>query len=63
MSKSKKFFFIKFVVILRNNTDLFNKFQYLQACLKTVTEESKQKYYSCLSDKLLGSKTSPKLYY
>ena len=48
---------------MQNNTDLFNKFQSLQACLKTAIEESKQKYYSCLSDKLLDSKTSPKLYY
>ena len=46
----------------RNNTDLFNKFQFLQAHLKTTTEESMQKYYSRLSDKLLDSKTSPKSY-
>ena len=63
MSKSKNIFLIKIVAILQNNTDLFNKFQSLQACLKTAIEESKQKYYSCLSDKLLDSKTSPKLYY
>ena len=42
----------------RNKTDLFNKFQSLQAHLKTTTEESKQKYYCRLSDKLLDSKTS-----
>ena len=46
----------------RNNTDLFNKFQSLQAHLKTSVEESKQNYYSRLSNKLLGSKTSPKSY-
>ena len=39
----------------RNHTDLFNKFQSLQAHLKTTTEESKLKYYSRLSDKLLDS--------
>ena len=37
-----------------------NKFQSLQAHLKTTIEESKQKYYSRLSDKLLDSKTNPK---
>ena len=47
----------------RNNTDLFDKFQSLQAHLKTTIEESKLKYYSPLSDKLLNSKTSPKLYW
>ena len=47
----------------RNHTDLFNKFQSLQAHLKTTTEESKLKYYSRLSDKLLDSKTSPKPYW
>ena len=46
-----------------NNTDLFNKFQSLQAHLKTMIEESKLKYYSRLSDKLLDSKTSPKSYW
>ena len=46
----------------RNNTDLFNKFQSLQAHLKTTIEKSKLKYYSRLSDKLLDSKTSPKSY-
>ena len=47
----------------RNNTDLFNKFQSLQAHLKTTIEKSKLKYYSRLSDKLLDSKTSPKSYW
>ena len=47
----------------RNNTDLFNKFQSLQAHLKTIIEEPKLKYYSRLSDKLLDSKTSPKSYW
>ena len=47
----------------RNHTDLFNKFQSLQAHLKITTEESKLKYYSRLSDKLLDSKTSPKPYW
>ena len=47
----------------RNNTDLFHKFPSLQAHLKTAIEESKQKYYSRLPDKLLDSKTSPKLYW
>ena len=42
---------------------LFNKFQPLQAHLKTSIEESKQKYYSRLSHKLLDSKTSPKSYW
>ena len=47
----------------KNNTDLFNKFQSLQARLKTTIKESKQKYYSRLPDKLLNNKTSPKLYW
>ena len=47
----------------KNNTDLFNKFQSLQAHLKTTIEESKQNYYSRLSNKLLDSKTSPKSYW
>ena len=45
-------------VLDRNKTDLFNKFQSLQAHLKTKIEESKQKCYCPLSDKLLDSKTS-----
>ena len=44
----------------RNNTDLFNKFQSFQAHLKFIIDEAMQKYYSSLSDTLLGSKTSPK---
>ena len=47
----------------RNNPDLFNKFQSLQAHLITTIEKSKLKYYSRLSDKLLDSKTSPKSYW
>ena len=47
----------------KNNTDLLNKFQFLQAHLKTSVEESKQKYYSRLSNTLLDSKTSPKSYW
>ena len=43
----------------RNNTELFNKFQCLQAHLETTTEESRLKYYPRLSDKLLDSKTYP----
>ena len=31
--------------------------------MKTATDESKKKYYSRLSDKLLKSKTSPKLFW
>ena len=46
----------------KNNTDLLNKFQSLQAHLKTSIDESMQKYYSCLSNKLLDSKTSLKSY-
>ena len=46
----------------RNNTDLLNKFQSLQAHLITTTKKSKLKYYSSFSDKLLDSKTSPKSY-
>ena len=44
----------------KNNIDLLDKFQSLQAHLRTSTEESKQNYYSRLSSKLLDSKTSPK---
>ena len=47
----------------RNNTDLFNKFQSLQAHLKTTIEGSKLKYDSHLSDKVLDSKASPKSYW
>ena len=46
-----------------NNADLFIKIQSLQPHLKTSIEESKQNYYSRLSDKLLDSKTSPKSYW
>ena len=47
----------------KNKTDLFKKFQSPQAHLKTSIEESKQNYYSRLSNKLLDGKTSPKLYW
>ena len=40
----------------KNNTDLLEKFQYLQAHLRTSIEGSKQNYYSRLSSKLLNSK-------
>ena len=64
---SKKDFFIKFVPIMlilevKNKTDVSNKFQSLQAQLKTSIKESKQNYYSRLSNKLLGGKTSSKLH-
>ena len=44
----------------KNNTDLFSKFQSLQAHLKTSIEEFTQNYYSCLSNKLLDIKISTK---
>ena len=47
----------------KNNIDLLDKFQSLQAHLRTSIEESKQNYYSRLSSKLLDSKTSPKSYW
>ena len=47
----------------KNKIDLFNKFQFLQTHLKTTIEESKQKYYTCLSYKIIDSKTSPKSYW
>ena len=47
----------------KNNTDLFKKFQSPQVHLKTSIEESKQNYYSWLSNKLLDGKASPKLYW
>ena len=47
----------------KNNTDLFNKFQSLQAHLKASIEESKQNCYSRLSNKLLDSKKNPKSYW
>ena len=47
----------------KNNTDLFKKFPSPQAHLKTLIEESKQNYYSHLSNKLLDGKTSPKLHW
>ena len=43
------------IIVHRINTDLFNKFQSFQAHLKTAIEESKQNYYSHLSDKILPS--------
>ena len=46
-----------------NNTDLFNKFQSVQAHLKATIEESKQNYYSRLLNKLLDCKASPKSYW
>ena len=46
----------------KNNTDLF-KFQSPQTHLKTSIGESKQNYYSSLSNKLLDGKTSPKLHW
>ena len=45
------------------NTNLFNKFQSLQAHLKATTKESKQNNFSRLSNKLLYSKTSPTSYW
>ena len=65
MTEIQKFFLHKNRAYSRdkNNTDLFNKFQSLQAELKTTIEESKQRYYSSLSNKLLHSKTSPKSYW
>ena len=42
---------------------IFNKFQSLQAHLKTTIQEFNRKCYSRLSDILLDSKTSPKLYW
>ena len=43
------------------NTGLFDKFQSPEAHFKSTFDESKQKYYSRLSDKLRDSNnTSPK---
>ena len=54
--KIKKKDFIKIVTILRSleirNTGLFDKFQSPEAHFKSTFDESKQKYYSRLSDKL-----------
>ena len=47
----------------RNPLWIDEKFQYPQANLKTSIQESKQTYYSRLSNKLLDSKTSTKLYW
>ena len=47
----------------KNNSGLFNKFESVQAHLKTSIEEFKQNYYSRLSNKLLNKKTSPKSYW
>ena len=54
---------MKIILIFLINTDLFNKFQSLQAHLKATIEGSKQNCYSRLSNKLLNSKTSPKSYW
>ena len=50
------------ILEVKNKTDVSNKFQSLQAQLKTSIKESKQNYYSRLSNKLLGGKTSSKLH-
>ena len=47
----------------KNNIDLLEKFQSLQAHLRTSTDESKENYHSRLSSKLLESKTSTKSYW
>ena len=57
MRKSKNQF-LKITPIIhnsqdRNNNDLFNKFQSVQVHLKRTIEESKHKYYTRLSDRLL----------
>ena len=63
MNIEEHWFFIKITPLIcifeiKNNTDLFNKFQSLQAHLKTSIEESKQNSYLCLSNKLLDSKNN-----
>ena len=59
--------FIKIVTIMRSfeirNADLFDKFQSPEAHFKSTFDESKQKYYSRLSNKLSDSNTSPKSYW
>ena len=51
------------ILVLHKNRGSNAYSRSLQAHLKTTIEESKQKYYSRLSDKLLDSKTSPKSYW
>ena len=52
---------IKIILIFLIN--LINLINLIQVHLKTTIEESKQNYYSSLSNKLLDSKTSPKSYW
>ena len=40
-----------------------NQFQFLQTKLNSLIEESKEKYYVCLSKKLLDPQTNPKSYW
>ena len=66
MRKLKNWFLIKTVPLIHileiKITLIFlKKFPSPQAHLKTSVEESKQNYYSRLSNKLLDGKTSPKL--
>ena len=67
MRKLKNWFLIKTVPLIHileiKITLIFLKFQSPQAHLKNSIEESKQNYYSRLSNKLLDGKTSLKLYW
>ena len=40
-----------------------NQFQFLQTKLNSLIEESKEKYYVCLSKKVLDPQTNPKSYW
>ena len=46
-----------------NNSQYFENFQSLQNLLGVSTEASKERYYSCLSKKLMQPSTSPKIYW
>ena len=46
-----------------NNSQHFENFQFLQNLRGVSTEASKQKYYSCLSTKLMDLSTSHKMYW
>ena len=46
-----------------NNSQHFENFQFLQNLRGVSTEASKQKYYPCLSTKLMDLSTSHKIYW
>ena len=52
-------------IYLRSNKSLqfLNQLQFLQTKLNSLIKDSGEKYYVCLSEKLLDPQTSPKSYW